>query len=250
MACTVSVITPCYNSESVIKETIESVLEQTYQDWEMLIIDDCSTDRSAEIILAYCKIHPRIKYMKTEFASGSPALPRNLGIKYANGRYIAFLDSDDLWLPQKLEEQLSLFENENVAIVYSDYEKMDMMGKRAGRVIKALAQTSYRELLKENVIACLTAVYDVNKVGKVYFSRVGHEDFVVWLSILKKGFRALNTNTVTALYREQNKSLSANKWKAISWTWNIYRNVENLTFLRSCYYFMHYAVRAGFKYFK
>lgn len=250
MAYIVSVITPCYNSELVIRETIESVIAQTFQDWEMIIVDDCSTDSSAKIILEYCNTDSRIRYLKTEIASGSPALPRNIGIRNATGRYIAFLDSDDFWLPQKLEEQLPLFQNEKIAIVYSDYEKMNMEGKRAGRVIKAPAQTNYKELLNGNVIACLTVIYDTSKVGKVYFPRVGHEDFVIWLSILKKGFCALNTNTVTALYREQNKSLSANKWKAISWTWNIYRNVEYLTFWESCYYFMHYAMRAGLKYFK
>lgn len=246
----VSIITPCYNAAFYLPQAINSVLAQSYCHWELLIIDDCSVDGSFGIAQKYAKLDPRIKCFRTEFPSGSPTLPRNIGIKNAKGRFIAFLDSDDFWLPQKLEEQLPLFLKEDIAIVYSNYEKMNKDGKRAGRIIKAPAQTSYRELLKENVIACLTAVYDVKKVGKVYFSRVGHEDFVVWLGILKKGFRALNTHTITALYREQNKSLSANKLKAILWTWNIYRNVESLGFWKSCYYFMHYAVRAGLKYLK
>lgn len=246
----VSIITPCYNSKSTIQETIQSVISQTYPHWEMLIIDDCSTDGSDVIIQQYCKQDARIKYFKTEKPSGSPTLPRNIGIQNAQGRFIAFLDSDDLWLPSKLEEQIKLFENNKTAIVFSDYEKMDAQGNRNNRIIVAPCNTSYTELLKENVIGCLTAIYDTHKVGKLYFTPVGHEDFAMWLSILKRGYIAQNTNTVLALYRLNTHSVSSNKIKAFQWTWNIYRKHEHLSLYKSCYYFLHYAIRATLKYFK
>lgn len=246
----ISIITPCYNSVRFIDTTIKSVLQQTNPNWEMIIVDDCSTDGSDLIIKKYSEQDERIRYMKTDKPSGSPTLPRNIGIENASGRFIAFLDSDDVWLPTKLEEQIKLFEDDRVAIAYCNYEKIDEEGRRNNRKVIAPSSTSYKEILKENVIGCLSAVYDSNRVGKVYFSKVGHEDFVMWLTILKKGFIAKNTNTVAALYRIQNNSLSSNKLKALSWTWNIYRNVEHLPFIRSCYYFLHYAVRTGLKYLK
>ena len=246
----VSIITPCYNSGQFIGETIESVLSQSYQNWEMIIVDDCSTDISSQIIRKYAACDSRIKYLKTAVPSGSPTLPRNIGIKNAAGRFIAFLDSDDIWLPTKLSEQIKLFDDESVAIVYANYEKVNEKGDRNNRIIIAPFCVSYRNLLKGNVIGCLTAIFDVQKVGKVFFQKVGHEDFVMWLSILKKGFVARNTNTVLALYRVQNTSLSSNKLTALSWTWNIYRNIENLPWYSSCFYFLHYAFRSGLKYLK
>ena len=243
----VSVITPSYNSSAFISQTIDSVLFQTYTDWEMLIVDDCSTDDSASIIKQYSKRDARIKYLKTDLPSGSPCEPRNIGIMSAQGRYIAFLDSDDVWLPNKLEEQLKLFEYADTAIVYSNYEKINEDGERGQRIVTVPPQVSYMELLKGNVIGNLTGIYDTEKVGKVYCSKIHHEDYVLWLSILKKGFVARNTNVVHALYRVRKQSVSANKLAVISWQWNIYRNVEKIGFLKACYYFIHYAWRALLK---
>lgn len=243
----VSVITPSYNSSAFIEQTIESVLSQTYTNWEMLIIDDCSTDNSAAIIKRYCERDVRIKYLKTECPSGSPCEPRNIAIREARGRYIAFLDSDDVWLPNKLEEQLKLFDDASIAIVYSNYEKISEEGERGQRIITAPSQVSYKELLKGNVIGNLTGIYDTGKVGKVYCQKIHHEDYILWLSILKKGFVARNTNVVHALYRVRKQSVSANKLSVISWQWNIYRNVEKIGCLRACYYFIHYAWRALLK---
>lgn len=246
----VSIITPCYNSAAYIGDCIESVLHQTYSNWEMYVIDDCSTDGSASIINEYVLKDNRISYIRTQEKTGSPTLPRNLGIKVSQGDYIAFLDSDDLWLPDKLKQQLLLFDDEKVAIVYSNYEKITNMGVRSHRVVVAPQCVSYERLLRNNVIGCLTAIYDLRKVGKIYFQNIGHEDFVMWLTILKKGFVAHNTNTVTALYREQRKSLSSNKIKASLWTWNIYRHVERMSIISSCYYFVQYVYISGMKYLK
>ena len=243
----VSIITPSYNVEAFVARTINSVLLQTYSNWELLIVDDCSKDSSATIINDYVKKDKRIKYFKTEKASGSPVKPRNIAIEKAIGKYIAFLDSDDIWLPTKLEEQLKLFDDDKVAVVYSNYEKINEKGDRSDRIIKAPAEVDYHNLLKSNVIGNLTGIYDTEKVGKVYCQNIHHEDYILWLSILKKGFIAKSTNTVTALYRVRNNSVSSNKIKVLTWQWNILRNVEKLPFYKSVYCFMAYAIKAILK---
>lgn len=246
----VSIITPCYNGEKTIEETILSVLHQTYSNWEMLIIDDCSTDSSETLIHNFVSRDSRIKYIKTNSPSGSPTLPRNIGIENATGRFIAFLDCDDIWLPTKLEEQIPLLNDTNTAIAFSYYEKISEDGKRNNRVIISPNQITYRQLLKGNIIGCLTAIYDTQKVGKMYFLEIGHEDYAMWLSILKKGYIAKNTNTILALYRITRHSISSNKIKSFKWTWNIYRKTEHLPLCESLFYFINYAFRSGYKFLK
>lgn len=244
----VSIITPCHNSESYIERAIESVLAQTYQNWELLICDDCSTDNSAEIIKAYTSKDPRIKYFKTEKASGSPTKPRNICIENSKGLFIAFLDSDDIWLPNKLEEQINLLEmDNNAAIAFSYYEKIDEAGTRDNRIVKSPDNITYNKLLYGNVIGCLTGMYDTKKVGKIYLENTGHEDYVLWLNILKRGYIAKNTNNVQALYRIRSNSVSANKLKVLGWQWNIYRKSEKIGIIKSIYYFCCYAFNAILK---
>lgn len=241
----VSVIMPVYNAEIFLNQSIQSVISQTYQDWELLVVDDCSNDNSVIVIQKFVQQDNRIRYFKTDRPSGSPILPRNIGIENAKGRFIAFLDSDDAWLPNKLETQLKMFEQyEDMAICFSNYEKMTEEGERNNRVVQAPVITTYKQLLLSNVIGCLTAVYDIQKVGKVFFKKHSHEDYILWLDILKKGYIARNTNTVEALYRVRENSVSSNKLKTLSWQWDIYRNVENVGLFRSCYYFINYAYRA------
>lgn len=240
----VSVITPLYNAEKYIGGTISSVMAQTYKHWELIIVDDCSSDNSAAIIHQFAEKDERIHCLRTEKQSGKPIVPRNIGIEHAQGRYIAFCDSDDVWLPTKLERQLDLFGlYEDMAICFSNYEKMTENGKLDQRIIKAPLEVNYRQLLLGNVIGCLTAVYDTEKVGKMYFENHFHEDYILWLSILKQGHVARNTGTVEALYRVREHSVSSNKLKTLSWQWDIYRNVEKIDFLKSLYYFANYAYR-------
>lgn len=240
-----SIVMPCYNSGTYIRQAINSVKGQTYRDWELLVVDDGSTDNSADIIKGMEQTDGRIKYLKTNAPSGSPIVPRNIGVKNALGRYIAFLDSDDAWLPNKLERQMKMFEQyEDMAICFSNYEKMTEQGERNNRIIKAPSVTTYKQLLLGNVIGCLTAVYDTEKVGKVFFQNHSHEDYILWLDILKRGYVARNTNTVEALYRVRENSVSSNKLKTLCWQWDIYRNVEKIGLFRSSYYFFNYAYRA------
>ena len=165
----------------------------------------------------------------------------------AKGRYIAFLDSDDMWLPEKLTQQIPLMQNPQVAIVYSNYEKMTESGKKTGRVIKAPRQADYKKLLRGNVIGNLTGIYDKEKVGIVPFLNIHHEDYAMWLSILKRGFIAQNTGTVAARYRLSSSSVSTNKYRVLSWQWNIYRNIEHISIMKSTIYFVSYAFKAFLK---
>lgn len=241
----VSVIMPVHNDEKYLHESISSVIAQSYKDWELIIVDDCSTDGSTTIIDEYCKRDNRIKALKTDIPSGSPAIPRNIGISNANGRYISFLDSDDKWNSTKLLRQIECMRNnEGIAIVYSNYRKMDEDGCLHKNTIYAPHSVDYKRLLCGNVIGCLTALYDTRIIGKQYFPQCGHEDYVLWLSLLRNGEIALNTNTEEALYRVRNTSVSSNKYRAMLWQWNVYRFEEHLGLIKSAYYFINYAIRA------
>lgn len=246
----ISIITPCYNASKYIANAIDSVLAQDYCNWEMLIVDDCSTDNSASVINSYLNKDTRIVYIKTETNSGSATIPRNIAIEKAKGDVIAFLDSDDEWIPTKLSMQIKLMEEQKASIVYSYYEKVDEVGTRKNRVILSPSSVDYRELLTGNVIGCLTAMYSVKRVGKHYFKSVGHEDFVMWLEILRLGGKAYCLPQVLAFYRVGKKSLSSNKLNAFRWTWSIYRNVEQISLFGSIYFFVQYAFKAAIKYIK
>lgn len=246
----ISIITPCYNGERYLVTCIESVLAQTYSDWEMLIVDDCSTDSSAVIIQKYAAADPRIIYLKTEKASGSPTLPRNIGMDHARGRFIAFLDCDDLWAPTKLEEQLAIFAKKKCALVYSNYEKINEQGERANRLIQAPEVVSFNRLHYGCPIGCLTVIVDTAITGKFNFVNQHQEDYIAWLHILKKHGLAYNTNTTLAYYRETSGSVSRNKLRVIPWQWDVYRKVLKLNIVKSVYYFVCYAYNGFVKHLK
>ena len=242
----VSIVMPAYNVEKYIEESIESVLYQTYSNWELIIVNDCSLDNTYKIIKKYHKKDSRIKSYSLLKNQGV-ANARNIAINNAKGKYITFLDSDDIWLPKKLEEQLKFIDQPNVAMVFSNFEKVDQAGRRTKRKIIAPSVVDYHLLLRGNCIGCLTVMYDTEKVGKMYFKNVRHEDCALWLSILKKGYKAQNTNSVMALYRVGNHSISSNKMKILSWQWNILRKEEKLPWGRAVFLYIHYAVKALLK---
>ena len=246
----ISIIMPCHNGEKYLSDSITSVISQTYTDWELLVINDNSTDNSVNMIENFCKKDARIKLLRTEKSSGMPATPRNVGINVATGRFIAFLDCDDMWLPTKLEHQLPLFETKNVAVVFSYYAKMNDTGDFQNRLISSPFIVTYEYLLKGDCIGNLTGMYDTRKCGKVFQKEIHHEDYDMWLSILKQGSYAINTNTYEAFYRIQKKSVSSNKLKTMQWHWNILRKEQKLPFRKSIEYFMHYAVRGFLKFLK
>lgn len=244
----VSIVMPVHNASKYLEDAIRSVMAQTYGNWELLVVNDNSKDDSLEIANRLAKEDSRIKVFDNPTPTGYPATPRNMAVDLAQGRYIAFLDSDDMWFPEKLEHQLPYFnKSKRVGVVFSDYEKVDEENNRDNRVIKARKVTSYRKLLLGNVIGNVTAMYDVERVGKVYFPLVRHEDYAMWLSILKRGFVARNTGKVVALYRVSEFSVSSRKRALLSWQWRIYRDVEHLDIFQSAYYYFNYAVRGVLK---
>lgn len=246
----VSIITPCHNSDSVIAQTIKSVFTQTYQNWELLIVDDCSTDNSAKIIKEYAEKDSRIRYFRTDKPSGSPSHPRNIGIENAKGKYIAFLDSDDVWLPDKLEKQIKFIEANNYDLVYSFYEKMNWDGKSDNRLIQTRKISTYRSLLKSNSIPCLTSLVSRRAIGDTRFKQIPQEDFCFWLDILKKGYTAHNICEVTALYREAKNSRSANKLDMFKGYWNVIRNHQHIGLMPACLCMVTYTILGFAKYLK
>lgn len=246
----VSIIMPNYNGEAYLQNAIDSVIFQTYLNWELLIIDDCSTDGSVAIIKSNCSKDSRLRFFKTDKPSGSPTVPRNIGIRNAKGRFIAFLDSDDLWFPNKLKLQLPLLLENNVAISFSNYEKMSEDGYKSNRVIISSSIHSYRSLRYGNELGCLTVIVDILKTGIFQFPNIGHEDYALWLSILKQGFIAKNCNAVTAAYRIRSSSISSNKLKAIKWVWTIYRKHEGFSYIQASYYLLFAMFKSIVKYFK
>lgn len=246
----VSIVTPCYNAVRYLSQTIESVIYQTYLDWEMLIVDDCSSDNSHKIIESYASKDARIKYLRTDRPSGSPSLPRNIGIDNAKGKYIAFLDADDLWLPDKIERQVKFMERNKYDLTYSFYEKMDWQGNRNKRIIETRDVTTYNKLLKSNSIPCLTSMIRKDVIGKTRFKQIPQEDFCFWLDILKKGVTAYNMKEVTALYREAKNSRSANKLDMFKGYWNVIRNHQNISFIPACFDMITYTALGLAKYLK
>ncbi len=234
-----------YNSEKYISETIDSVLAQSYQYWEMIIINDLSSDNSTDIVKKYLQKDNRLKLIELE-EKGGPAKARNEGIKLAQGKYLTFIDSDDLWHSSFLEKQVSFLENNNIPLSYASYQRIDTMGNPLKKIIVPKVET-YKRLLKSNYISCLTAMYNVEILGKQTFINVGHEDYVYWLSLLKKIKYAKGIQEVLAYYRVGKKSVSSNKFQNVKWQWNIYRNIENINFFHSIYYMFFYTIHGIFK---
>jgi hypothetical protein len=237
-----SIITPSYNSSQFISESIRSVLSQTFSDWEMIIVDDCSTDHSVEVIQSFVEQDSRIKLIELSENSGA-AVARNRAIEAAQGRYIAFLDSDDLWLADKLEKQLAFMHANNYPFTYAAYDKIDEKGQVFGH-IGVPDKVAYSDLLKTCSIGCLTAVYDTACFGKVAMPLIRkRQDLGLWLKLLKKTDYAYGLNETLAQYRVRTDSISANKADVAKFTWRLYREAEGLSLIKASYYFSHYAVR-------
>ncbi|SFM09183.1 glycosyltransferase family 2 protein [Halanaerobium salsuginis] len=230
----VSIITPLYNSEEFISETIESVLVQSYSNWEMIIVDDCSTDNGVNIVKKYKENDNRIKLVQLKKNSGA-AVARNTAIKVAKGRYISFLDSDDLWQPEKLEKQIQFMQENDYAFTYTNYQKMTESGELVNGIVKSPSELNYEKALHTNYIGCLTAMYDTNKLGKICMPEIRkRQDYGLWLKILKQvDGHGLNENL--AYYRVRNNSVSSNKIDLLKYNWKLYRDIENLSILRSLY---------------
>ncbi len=232
----VSIITPMYNSEKFIDETIKSVLNQTYKEWEMIVVDDNSADKGAEIVERYANLDERIKLIRLNKNQGG-AVARNIAIKNSHGDYIAFLDSDDIWTPTKLEVQLRFMQENNYPFTFTAYQQITEEGKKTKKIIKVPSTLNYRQALLKNPIGCLTVIYDVQKLGKVYMPLIRkRQDYALWLKILKKGITGHGLNENLAYYRLRKNSVSSNKIDLIKYQWKLYREIEKLSFFESVFY--------------
>ncbi|HAJ6654365.1 TPA: glycosyltransferase family 2 protein [Escherichia coli] len=243
----VSIIMPTYNSSSTIHQSIESVISQTYTNWELLITDDCSSDDTYKIICNYALKDHRIRVFQNNINSGA-GLTRNNSIEHARGRFIAFLDSDDMWTNDKLEKQIKFMLDNHFPLTYTYYKKTNASGEITGRLRPPL-EVNYNELLKSNVIGCLTAIYDASSLGKVYMPTIRkRQDMGLWLNILKIVPTAHCLAEELAIYREGHESLSSNKLKILRTQWLFYREHVGLSFIKTLWYFSHYVIRALKKY--
>lgn len=232
----ISIVTPAYNSEYSVANTVRSVLDQTLTDWEFLIVDDASSDGTAGIVRRFCQQDDRIRLLELAENSGA-AVARNAGISAAQGRYIAFLDSDDLWLPEKLERQVAFMQEHGLAFSYTGYEMITEEGERTGIIHQAPASVSYADMLRYNRIGCLTAMYDTQLLGKVFMPELRkRQDYALWLKILRQTGMASGLPEVLALYRQREGSISSNKVDLIRYHWRLFREFERLSRTRSAYY--------------
>ena len=241
----VSIITPLYNASENMDETIESVLAQTFQDWEMLLIDNMSKDDSLSKARSWAEKDARIRVLECTHKQGA-AVTRNTGIEAATGRYIAFLDSDDIWLPKKLEAQIPFMKDCDVVFSWTSYAVFG--GKKEFVRETAIRSSSWDLLTKKAVIGCLTGVYDTKAFGKVYMEDIPQrEDFVLFYQLLKtaedKGWKCRGVYEVLARYRQQSVSLSSNKSKAAGHQWRAYRDTLSLSLPVALWCFGWYAWR-------
>lgn len=237
----VSVVTPVHNAAAFLAQTVEAVCQQTFADWELLLVDDGSSDGSLQLCRQLAATDARIKVTALAQKSG-PAKARNTAIELAEGRYIAFCDSDDVWLHDKLEKQLTVLGNSDAAICFSSYFKMEEDGTRTGRVVAAPPRVTYAMMLRSCSIGCSTAIYDTARCGKVLMPDIQkRQDYGLWLSILQKGHTAIGLHEPLVHYRLRKDSISANKLKAAHYHWNVLRVVAGVGRLQAAWLFAQYA---------
>lgn len=241
MIAEVSIIMPMYNAEYYVKASIYSILNQTFKNFILYIIDDCSTDSSKQIAESFND--PRIIIISNVINEGV-ARSRNKAIELAQTKYIAFCDSDDIWHEQKLEKQISLLDSGKYNVVGSFYSTFKDELFECAKLISAPEVVYYSDMLKTNWIGNLTGIYNASALGKVFQQEIGHEDYVMWLTLIKKSRVAYIIQEPLAYYRVRASSLSANKVKACLWQWGVYRKVLRLNVFESVYYMFFYVAAA------
>lgn len=243
----VSIIVPVYNAEKFIRETMDSVIAQTYSDWELLLVEDCSSDGSADTIEKYIaeKSEFRIRLIRQPSNQGA-ARARNRGILEASGRYIAYLDADDLWAPEKLEHELSFMEEKGAAFAFTGYEFADENGVGLGKVVCVPETLAYRQALSNTTIFTTTVMFDTCKISKELLEMpvIKSEDTALWWKVLRAGYTAYGLDENLAKYRRAGRTLSSNKLEAIRRIWNLYRKAEGMSVADSAGHFCLWALRA------
>ena len=238
----VSIITPSFNSSRFIQDCIDSVLSQTYNNWELLIVDDFSSDNSSELVKRYNDDRILLIELKKNVGASEA---RNIVIRKAKGKYIAFLDADDIWAPQKLEDQIYFMKKKDIAFSFSSYQTVSEDGKKLLSVIKAPNIMTYSSYLKNTIIGCLTVIIDRDKTGDFEMSNIrSSHDMALWLLIMRRGFKAYGLDKILAKYRLVSTSNTRNKLRAAADVWTVYRTIERLSFSYSVWCYINYIFNA------
>lgn len=243
----ISIIVPVYNVAKYIVETMDCVRSQTYRNWELLLVEDGSRDGSAALIAEYMEKtgDERIRLLRQPSNMGA-AKARNRGLQEAKGRYIAYLDADDLWVPQKLERELAFMKEKQAAFAFTGYEFADEQGRGLGKIVHVPATITYKEALKNTTIFTTTVMFDTAKLDKAMLEMpvVKSEDTALWWKVLRSGHIAYGLDENLVKYRRAGKTLSSNKLEAIRRIWNLYRKCEGMSVLSSAWHLCFWAVRA------
>lgn len=248
----ISIIVPVYNASAYIRDTIRMVTEQTYRNWELILVEDCSKDDSRRVLEACVKEYIGQGFDESKFRlilkerNEGAAKARNTGIAAAKGRYIAFLDADDIWMQDKLEKELLFLSEKGAGFAFTSYEFGDENAKGTGKIVHAPEKLTYREALSRTVIFTTTVLLDTKVIDKelIQMPVVKSEDTALWWKLLKAGHTAYGLDEVLAIYRRPGKSLSSNKFEAMKRIWYLYRKQEGLSLWESAYYFVFWALRA------
>lgn len=244
----VSIVTPTFNSEKYIRETIASVQNQSYTNWKMIIVDDCSGDNTVAIVKELQKQDSRIKLILSKKNSG-PAISRNKGIQEVSGKYMTFLDADDIWFPNFIKNSIETIKKTGIHFVFSSYKRSNEDLEFVYSDFIVPERVTYTDILKTNSISCLTAFLDIEVLGKKFMPEVyKRQDMGLWLRYLKEITYAYGIKEPQAIYRIRQNSLSRKKSDLLKYQWQFYRRVENLSFISSLYFMTHWAVRGFLKY--
>lgn len=229
----VSIITPTYNAEKFIRKTLESVQNQSYKNWEMILVDDASTDETVKIINEFTHKDTRIKVFQLAKNSGN-GFARNVALEKATGKYIAYLDADDLWFPMKLEKQIQFLKENNLPFTFSFYDSIDEEGNNLNRRVEAPLNLTYNQLFFCNYVGNLTAIYDTDHFGKIVIEATQkRQDWRLWLTILKQIKETKPVPEPLAFYRIRKDSISSSKFKLIKHNFGVYRDFHGFNFVSS-----------------
>lgn len=242
----VSIIMPAYNCENFISIAIDSAVSQTYKNWEIVVVDDCSTDNTAAVVLDYIVRDSRVKYHKLDNNSGA-ALARNKAIDLASGKYIAFLDSDDLWFCNKLEKQINFMKENGYHFTCTSYTKIDEQGNYLDRIVTAKKKLDYDGILK-SCPGNSTVIYNSQELGKFKIPDIKkRNDYVMWLQIIKKELYLYGIEEPLGSHRITSEGISSNKKSLVGYHWKVYREIEKLSIFKSSYLIIHWIVSTIFK---
>lgn len=242
----VSIVVPVFNAAAYIEKTAEMVRRQTWPHWQLILVDDHSSDDSFSKMEALAAKDERILLIEQEEGKKGAAAARNLGISKARGRYLAFLDADDIWMEDKLERQLAFLRQKQAAFTFTGYEFGDEDANPTGKIVKVPETLNFKQALSRTVIFTTTVLFDRDKIDNklLYMPQIKSEDTATWWNILKAGYTAYGLDENLAVYRRPKKSLSSNKVEALRRIWNLYRQIAGLSVLSSAWYFIFWAVRA------